>query len=106
MTNKVDELDKKIDKMLSWNINGHTEPVLFQPEMKKAIKKLITQEKTALLERVEREVVNLCDYCDGKGYIEIGGTAMEDDLVEKEPCGECELQRQALQQIKEEISWM
>jgi hypothetical protein len=31
-----------------------------------------------------------CPYCDGKGYVETGGMAMEDDLVEQEVCDECD----------------
>lgn len=34
-----------------------------------------------------REILtSLCEDCDGKGYTETGGMAMEDDLVEKWPC--------------------
>ena len=36
------ELNEAIDNMLTWDIQGHTQPVLFQPEIKKAIKSLIT----------------------------------------------------------------
>ena len=55
-------LDAAIDKMLMWNINGHTEPVVFQPEMKAAIKKLITtrEQQVATEARIdEREHTKL-----------------------------------------------
>lgn len=40
----IEDLDDKIDKMLTWDIDGQKEPVIFQPEMKKAIKELIQAE--------------------------------------------------------------
>lgn len=37
-------------------------------------------------EQIDEILNNLCDYCEGKGYIETGGKSIEDDLIEKEPC--------------------
>lgn len=61
---------------------------------------IITSREQALLDRVEKKVISLCDYCYGKGYVETNGMAMEDDLVEKIPCEECEPQRQALNTLR------
>lgn len=48
--------------------------------------------KTTTRQSLEAETQQIldrtCDYCQGKGYTETGGMAMEDDLVEKIPCDE------------------
>lgn len=36
--------------------------------------------------QLEEILTGLCEDCDGKGYFETGGMAMEDDLVERTPC--------------------
>lgn len=43
---------------------------------------------TPQTQTLEEILASFCDYCEGKGYTETGGMAMEDDLVEKVPCDE------------------
>lgn len=57
---KQEDLDADIDKMLTWNINGHTEPVIFQPEMKAAIRKLFKKHLKAHTERLCTEARIAC----------------------------------------------
>lgn len=38
------------------------------------------------IKTIEEILTSLCEDCDGKGYTETGGMAMEDDLAEKRPC--------------------
>lgn len=46
---QASEVEAKIDKMLTWDINGHKEPVMFRPEIKAAMVKLIASEKDRLV---------------------------------------------------------
>lgn len=40
----------------------------------------------SIQESIEALLAGLCEDCDGRGYTETGGMAMEDDLVERWPC--------------------
>jgi hypothetical protein len=52
----------------------------------------------------ERITPEGCSWCDYKGYTETGGMAMEDDLVEKEPCEYCsEIRDLITQNVKAEL---
>lgn len=64
---------------------------------------LITKSNQELLSRVERELQKTCDECDGKGYTETGGMAMEDDLVEREPCESCDQTKATIDRIRGEL---
>lgn len=41
----------RLDNILTWDIDGHKEPVIFKPELKKAIKKVYLE----IIDEAEKE---------------------------------------------------
>lgn len=66
------------------------------------LKIAIQAEISRVLERVKQKLTSLCDYCEGKGYVEEGGMAIEDDLVTRHPCDNCDYRNKAINKIKGE----
>lgn len=59
-------------------------------EAKTKLEALISARIQEELSKLKGSLVATCEWCNGKGYTETGGMAMEDDLVEKEPCDQCD----------------
>lgn len=79
----------KLDEILAYSRFRYSDGEIDTDEIDEAKKEI----KALMLE------LFACEACDGKGFVKTGGKAMEDDLIETEPCWVCEDLRQKVEAL-------